>query len=47
MSISRRNFIKTAGIVTASAGVLGIGGILTGCGENKSAGAKSVQAVKI
>jgi len=29
MSISRRAFIKTTGIVTASAGVLGVGGILT------------------
>ena len=46
MSISRRNFIKTAGIVTASAGILGIGGILTGCGESKSAGAKSVSSGK-
>jgi len=29
MSISRRAFIKTTGIVTESAGVLGVSGILT------------------
>ena len=44
MSISRRTFLKTAGIVTASAGVFGVGGILTGCGDNKTAGAKSVSS---
>ena len=44
MSISRRAFIKTTGIVTASAGVLGVGGILTGCGDNKTADAKSVSS---
>ena len=38
MTMSRRNFLKTAGIVTAG---VGLGGIMTGCGENKTAGAES------
>ena len=39
MSMNRRNFLKTAGILTAG---LGIGGVLSGCGEDKKiAGASS------
>lgn len=31
MKITRRNFIKTAGIITASAGIIGVGGLFSGC----------------
>ena len=40
MDITRRKFLKTAGMVTASAGIVGIGGLMTGCGEEKKVGAK-------
>lgn len=33
MKITRRKFIKTAGMITASAGIIGVGGFLSGCGE--------------
>ena len=36
--ITRRDFIKTAGIITLA----GVGGILTGCGEDKKTSAKEI-----
>ncbi len=34
--ITRRNFVKTAGIVTAGVGLMGIGGLSLGCGSGEA-----------
>ena len=39
MSMTRRNFLKTAGLV----GVASVTGLMTGCGEEKKAGAESAE----
>lgn len=37
MNLTRRNFVKTAGLVTAGVGLMGVTGLMTGCGDEKKA----------
>ena len=45
MGMSRRNFVKMAGIVTAGAGLVGIAGLTSGCGDKVASGGRLVESV--